>query len=95
MPTKPRYRKTIGLLVEFPVNYDRERIDMIREEAAEKLADALRLEILKEMGPNWFFCHDGMIHQPGQYRIKVDFAIENRLENDLGITIRGAEPCQR
>lgn len=90
MPTTKRpERKTISLQLEYPINWEEERIDMIREEAASKLADVIRQEILKEIGPNWFLCNDGWrtgrdrIHQPGIYKFRVDFMLENTLEHSF------------
>lgn len=91
MPTSKKRpdRKSIFVNIEYPIHWEEERIDMIREEAASKLADAIRQEILKEIGPNWFISDDGWktgryrIHQPGIYKFRIDFMLENTLEHSF------------
>ena len=80
MIRKPEERKSITVDMPFPVNLDYKDLREYCEVAADSLSKTLRAQMLEKMGPNWFDVYNGPdIHQPGIYRFRIEFKIENEL----------------
>lgn len=80
MIRNPEERKSITVDMPFPAYLDYKDIRDYCENAADRLSKVLCDKMLEKMGPEWLEVATGPdIHQPGIYRFRIEFKIENEL----------------